>query len=717
MRRYSLSNFVKKGFRILGDDVEVVDLEINQNGWKHSSLLINNKSNVVYADIQAYAEAAGYVESDPQVQQLLINLNNQVPIAVARDPYDDTVTIRIGNEDFSSTEVNWAEVANIRSEFMLDEVQKGRNDLILLQNTKIQGSYDTEKALKIAICSWNPDDYLGSPSNVDSYVSEMGVSFQFDDPRKAAKTLLSRIGLDAGLYPLVGFTYLATEITSGNPFTHVGMMTDWMPFQGTTVVLPPDSSGRTGICTGPWLGHELIFLCPMIYGNGDNSDIVYPCTVKDGVVSTWPNAGYHKPHGLDTSMGRLHRSDRLRETPVTLGRVDATIGGPDYFAGGYSLLSNMGIDNVVNSAKGRVILFRDPPATTDNWSGFTGFDIGYDDDQYMAIRVTNPYLRSSSTWKVAMGTGLTDILARRCTTTALESGTSGVQRLPIQPAAINTRLSVEALVQYMLDQRDGLPAAKQQALDDGVADLNPYRDGLVSATVLSFGLNYPTKASCESTRLYRELQDQNPDKLDEDLRPEDRKDKGEPITFLSAISKLDKLNGKGKKVYCVTHLVDEALDIAAMASRSVLNIIDSGLYPTIYLDVDDVTGQISGRYMSGSVPSTLQPFETMLLVAHGAPVSGDLAAFEIQEQLAEGWQEDLASQDISQLVKGGHLDANSVISWQSIEQNSFLDSNGYPYVSYVDEDSRTRALLAYKGFSEDLGDIVLPAFFAAGLGA
>jgi hypothetical protein len=312
--------------------------------------------------------------------------------------------------------------------------------------------------------------------------------------------------------------------------------------------------------------------------------------------------------------------------------------------------------------------------------------------------------------------GITQLQVDKVTLTRAAAGdplVGPLEKLVMDPRRVHARSTVHSLRDFLIMIRVNVTDKNEQAeMDRTISDLLPFVDGIMSTTHYTSEFSFPTRAECESIKLYRELKKHDAPRLEEDLRTD--KEKGTKVTFETAISKLASFNSKNKKVFCVVRMVDEAVGDESLLSQPVLDALRYDNFTRLNFVSDELTGVVTTTMLANGEIHSVTPTDAAYLLALGKDYEGDYDDFIVYADLTGDWAADITDLvgDSADIL--GELHQNSVKTpWKTVGQIGFIDINGYPKIDFVDMESRIRGILAFKGFSDDMGSIVGPHFFTS----
>lgn len=278
--------------------------------------------------------------------------------------------------------------------------------------------------------------------------------------------------------------------------------------------------------------------------------------------------------------------------------------------------------------------------------------------------------------------------------------------IEVSPSRVCGRVQSETLIGLIDDVKNkpGISATDVANLDSRKEELaaNPTT---FSCTFEAAGILPPTAAEVEATKLWRTIVKEKNSLLTDDL--------GDGVTLKKGKDKLNKLRLQNKRVYavCSSAETDEKTDFLVTNDAALQAIVVSE--SVVISDVGSVESIFSVAYDGGN---TYTPDEATLqyIIAATSPsyVDTDLATIEANFGWASGWQVDALDYVGAGYFTGTIGWNTNKVAWDKIATESFVTSDGFPKISFDDDDTRARAFLAFKGLRDDGASFFFGSFFA-----
>jgi hypothetical protein len=314
---------------------------------------------------------------------------------------------------------------------------------------------------------------------------------------------------------------------------------------------------------------------------------------------------------------------------------------------------------------------------------------------------------TSEDWYYTFANGFFDVSLVNADFSLSASGddtTGNYSVMTATPSRVNARVTSDTLVDLLEDVKNEPGRTSTE-----VANLRKHQTSLrehpciYSCTFYGGLVLPPSSGDIEGTKLWQYVQKEDPEKITEDL--------GEGMTLQKAKDKLHKARADGKSYYAVTHCVEtgEAVDDMFSDSGHLDAIADAAVI-TIAKQTEPLTGVVIDYDGIAWIPTDL---ELQYVMAMHSPVYSDTTESEQVARLGlnGNWKAETA--DI--LTAGEWSERTSWsapgVHWSYLGQESFLTQDGFPRIDFSDDDSRYRALLAYKGLRDDGSSFFTGSFF------
>lgn len=683
------SHILSKYAARVGVDCKVFELRVDMNGWRAQHLVHNCGSfaSVNADDLSLYAADKKVKAVSHAVDSVLATIRGSVPLAMTRT-FDGRLSVTSREQGFGQSVTN-AQMLALAEECNALGADKGIFKLtpFFYQATSTQGCMTGmwskwEQGVNARLLS---DHVRNTLSGLDQN------SQYFDDPVGSFKSMLSKhlaIPMDQIHFAGRGFPInFWSSPANLAPDWSVYVRTPFSAPGFTVIYSPRDLEGCHGIFVVPKIpGVKLAIIASRL---GTRSSVLF--RLKSGA--------YTVPDDIVDASGVVPLS-RVANSDNTMTVANEKTPNQCYVVndvtpvGGVVTSASVGLPSDVHALWGNPAL--SCKADNGNWGAYTaGCDRSF-------IRVDGLFY--------AVPNGFGEILLSAPSVNVVATDADYGNVFAVSPVKVNGTLKMQSIRAYMLakSKTPGIDPVDAKTLQKGLVESEKYADALLYCTVYHNGWEYPTESEVENLSIVRAAADADKDLMTEDL--------GEGVTIRKGAQRFAKLRSNGQRAFAAVTMVDDVVSATEVVSPLIADRFLPWLWRVEPVFTDDAIVAYRGYYDGGGAESITSD-DALALLANNATLTlpSGLTREQVLADLGveQGQLPTYASMTFPArpASRNTAYDGMSFVQPMGLAPADFRDVLGFPVLNIVDNDSRYRAMLVFKGLGEDLQGMFLTLFF------